>query len=402
MVKSNDFGGKNMKGVLALILVGLMATVALANVTSNTQSNVSVGSSTTNVPANVSSTQTTSNASTTVSEEVKCVFEGSDEDEKCTTEDGEFGCTGIGSCVAVVTGSAGDVLSWSSSCTVDKKLRTTIIGGNDTNVTFECKQNDDDGEEVDDEDEDEVSNEDETSDEGDSDEISVMGHLIGAEMRLVQLELAIERNILIGQRVMSHLLAEGKNTTELDSILMQLKDLKQQVHDLDPVSEDAVQEFVRLKHEARELSQQFKKIVHSMLSEEKIIRLRNSVSNSTNKKIVELGGAVKKKIADFNTQKLQKVYEKLDLNDSELDRLKEGDSTLKDIKEDIKEKMREVSEEEKRQLSVELKEQKIKEEIFRKAASEKIKEENKQLEEQNKVIDELREDDDENETGDDE
>ena len=47
-----------------------------------------------------------------VKEQVKCVFANSDEMQKCYTDNGQFGCSGTGTCVADVSGEKGTKQIW--------------------------------------------------------------------------------------------------------------------------------------------------------------------------------------------------------------------------------------------------------------------------------------------------
>ena len=73
--------------------------------------------------------------SNTVKEQVKCVFENSNEIQKCSTDDGEFGCSGTGTCIADVKGKKGAKQIWKSSC---GGYAYTIIDGDNDYAEFKC------------------------------------------------------------------------------------------------------------------------------------------------------------------------------------------------------------------------------------------------------------------------
>ena len=70
-----------------------------------------------------------------VKEQVKCVFENSNEIQKCSTDDGEFGCSGTGTCIADVKGEKGAKQIWKSSC---GGYAYTIIDGDNDYAEFKC------------------------------------------------------------------------------------------------------------------------------------------------------------------------------------------------------------------------------------------------------------------------
>jgi hypothetical protein len=74
-------------------------------------------------------------ASTEIKDGVKCVFENSDNTEKCYSDDQRFSCSGIGTCVMEVSGKQGSQIIWKSSC--GGYAYTTIDGQNEY-ATFKC------------------------------------------------------------------------------------------------------------------------------------------------------------------------------------------------------------------------------------------------------------------------
>ncbi len=76
-----------------------------------------------------------------VSEQVRCVFNGSSNQEKCYTSADNpslnFNCSGIGACVANVKGQSGTQLTWKSPCG-GGILPITTIDGNNKDVNFTC------------------------------------------------------------------------------------------------------------------------------------------------------------------------------------------------------------------------------------------------------------------------
>src|SRR3989344_4042733 len=76
-----------------------------------------------------------SNTTQFVKEQVKCIFDNSNEIQKCYTEDGKFGCSGTGTCVADVFGKEGEKLIWKSSC---GSYAYTITDGDNEYAKFNC------------------------------------------------------------------------------------------------------------------------------------------------------------------------------------------------------------------------------------------------------------------------
>jgi hypothetical protein len=74
-------------------------------------------------------------SSVIVSAQVKCVFANSNEMQKCYTDDGNFGCSGTGTCVADILGEFGTRLTWQSSCSGQAY---TIINEEKDYAEFTC------------------------------------------------------------------------------------------------------------------------------------------------------------------------------------------------------------------------------------------------------------------------
>ena len=70
-----------------------------------------------------------------IKEQVKCVFANSDSTQKCYTDDGKFGCSGAGTCVADVYGEKGAKQTWKSSC---GGYAYTVIDENNDYAEFKC------------------------------------------------------------------------------------------------------------------------------------------------------------------------------------------------------------------------------------------------------------------------
>jgi len=68
-------------------------------------------------------------------QQVKCVFNNSNEIQSCSSDGGKFGCSGIGHCVADVSGEKGKTLTWKSSC---GGYAYTIIDGENKYAEFNC------------------------------------------------------------------------------------------------------------------------------------------------------------------------------------------------------------------------------------------------------------------------
>jgi len=67
--------------------------------------------------------------------QVKCIFDGSKENQKCYTSDGRFSCSGIQSCVTEVHGKQNEKLTWESTC---GGYAYTVVNGQNQYAEFKC------------------------------------------------------------------------------------------------------------------------------------------------------------------------------------------------------------------------------------------------------------------------
>lgn len=72
-----------------------------------------------------------------IKEQVTCIFQNSDQEQRCYTayENERATCSGIGSCVASILGYNGEQITWKSSC---GEYQYTAIDGNNEKVGFNC------------------------------------------------------------------------------------------------------------------------------------------------------------------------------------------------------------------------------------------------------------------------
>jgi hypothetical protein len=196
----------------------------------------------------------------------------------------------------------------------------------------------------------------------------------GAEVRLLQLEKAIDRNIARGQHIIDSA-KEDHNVTELEAILAEMEALLTQVQDADPSAEDAVQQFVDLKKDAIELSKQFRDTARELLGPSEAGRLRARVKEIKGKQEQRLRTRIRKKIQEFNGERVLKICEILEIDCEDLKEQLEAIAITKaEIKEQIREKMQSMSKEEKKETFAELKEEGVKRNVFKKAAVQRAKE----------------------------
>src|SRR3989338_5891503 len=74
----------------------------------------------------------------TINEEVKCVFKDTKLVQGCYSDDKQFSCSGIDSCIVNVSGEKGQKLKWKSICE-DREITTKIDGIHEI-AEFKCEE----------------------------------------------------------------------------------------------------------------------------------------------------------------------------------------------------------------------------------------------------------------------
>lgn len=136
-------------------------------------------------------------------------------------------------------------------------------------------------------------------------EVEDMQTQLGAEVRFLQLEASIERNILHGEEVISKVDNLGKDASGLEAKLLDLNALLVQVQETDLTQEPAelAEEFLVLKELAVELSTSFRDEARSLLDVTVRTELKNQLKNMNESR--ELRQKIVQRIQQYNMQKLQ-------------------------------------------------------------------------------------------------
>jgi hypothetical protein len=150
----------------------------------------------------------------------------------------------------------------------------------------------------------------------------------GAEVRFLQLELSIERNILTGGQVL-----EINPDPQLESILDDLRNLLEEVREVDmdkPASELAA-DFVVLKKQATELTSQFRQIASVNLSELQRTQINERTRNMEQVRSHEARITSAKN--EFNANLLRNILNGLEAEDADMvQQLRNSQMNLEQVK----------------------------------------------------------------------
>ncbi len=205
-------------------------------------------------------------------------------------------------------------------------------------------------------------------------EVFTMGQKIGAEMRLLQLEKAITINILGGNEVIAQVEEDGKDATELEALITEFEALKLEIQDLDPEDEEAVEAFVNIKHEAIEISKEFREIAKGLLEQGDKLAIASRIKGLNNTELEQYNEQIRNKIYAQNAEIVSKTFDVLGIeNDVLLTKIENGEVTNEEVRNEIRDALQAMTSEEKRSAWTTLKESGIRKVVAVRAKIEKAR-----------------------------
>jgi hypothetical protein len=195
-------------------------------------------------------------------------------------------------------------------------------------------------------------------------EIEIMNTTVGAEIRLLQLEKAIITNILKGIMTVQVLKGLEVNTTQLETILADLKDVLKNVSAADPAANNSVQIFITLKNESRTLTKEFRETIRTLLDNETIKVIREQLRNMTSDELQNCSLKLRHWIRHFNRNQLYRLYGIIgETNTTLLNEYLNGTITLDQVKLQLHKIMNQMTKEKWNMIFSEIKEENIKKKI---------------------------------------
>ena len=191
-------------------------------------------------------------------------------------------------------------------------------------------------------------------------EIEIMNNTLGAEIRLLQLEKAITKNLLKGERAVAVLQAMEYNTTELEAILAEMRLLLEEVQAANASANDSVQQFVDLKSDARKLTTEFREAIKELLSDVKIKELKEQIKEIVGEGLQNYSKKIQNRIKQFNRNQIHRLYGIIGVtNESLADAYQDGNITMEEAKSQISKMINMMIKDKKNQIFSELKKEKI-------------------------------------------
>jgi len=195
-------------------------------------------------------------------------------------------------------------------------------------------------------------------------QIEIMNTTLGSEIRLLQLEKSIITNLLKGLMTVQVLKGLEVNTSSLEIILANLRDVLMDVRDADPGANDSVQIFVELKNTSRSLTKEFRDAVQRLVTNETIVELKEQLRNITSNELQNCSMKIRSHIRLYNKNQLYRLYGIIgETNTTLINEYLNGTINLSQVKFQLHKLINQMTKEKREMMFSEFKEENIKKKI---------------------------------------
>ncbi|MFA6064835.1 MAG: hypothetical protein WC746_03255 [archaeon] len=208
-------------------------------------------------------------------------------------------------------------------------------------------------------------------------EIKVMTTPFGAEVRLLQLEKSVTKNVLIGAKVVEIIQKNhpDSNVSEAQNILNLMESLVSDIQNvtLSTDKNTQVAEFIAMKNEATTLSKQFREATAPALDSNDKKEIKDAVEGLDKTELKAINEEIKQAIRSNNAQTIEALLQKMGVTNPELiQKIADGNASAGQVKQALMNAYRDLNGEQKQIAGAKIKEGAIKrmiaeKEIFLKA-----------------------------------
>jgi hypothetical protein len=197
-------------------------------------------------------------------------------------------------------------------------------------------------------------------------ELEIMNTTLGSEIRLLQLEKSILINLLKGLMTVQVLkgLELEVNTSSLEVILADLRDVLVNVRDADPGANDSVQVFIELKNTSRALTKEFRDTLQVLVTNETIAEIKEQLRNITSNELQNCSMKLRSRIRLYNRNQLYRLYGIIgETNNTFINEYLNGTINLSQVKFQLHKLINQMTKEKREMMFSEFKEENIKKKI---------------------------------------
>ncbi|MFW6013967.1 MAG: hypothetical protein ACOCQG_02235 [Candidatus Nanoarchaeia archaeon] len=166
-------------------------------------------------------------------------------------------------------------------------------------------------------------------------EATVMDTPAGKEVRMMQVGNAFARNAIVGQKAIETVLEKNPeaDTAELERIVAELETIREESEEKIQQGEiqgkepsEVIEEFVTLKKEGRNLSNEFRERVQGFLDDDEREQIREEARQRADEELGEDRQNIQERIKEHNAEQVEHVFERLGVeNESLVEKVRNGD-----------------------------------------------------------------------------
>ncbi len=199
---------------------------------------------------------------------------------------------------------------------------------------------------------------------GAAEKAAVMDTPEGAEMRLMQLENAMSNNVIMGQKALEVALEKNPeaDTAELERVVAELETIKEEIEEKIQQGEaqnkepaEIVQDFLTIKEEGRNLTNEFRENVQGLLDEEERQQVREEARQRANEELEEKRENIQERIREHNAEQVKRVLERMGVEDPELvEQVRNGEINTGEAISQVAQEFRGLGQERRQEVRVEM------------------------------------------------
>ncbi|MDD3083539.1 MAG: hypothetical protein PHP82_00790 [Candidatus ainarchaeum sp.] len=210
-------------------------------------------------------------------------------------------------------------------------------------------------------------------------EIKAFNTPYGGEVRILQLEKSITKNILIGAKIVevvkenhpeSDLQQAQTILNEMEALLEEVKNYSLEGKDNNTLAAD----FVAMKKQAIILTQEFKQNIEEFVDSKDRQQINEEIKELELNELNNINQAVRNSIRKHNAERTQSMFVIMGIENSELiQRVNDGNAQKQEIKEEVKTKYQTFGNEKKAEVFAQIRERAIKRIVAEKDLTETTK-----------------------------
>ncbi|MBD3388364.1 MAG: hypothetical protein GF416_04745 [Candidatus Altiarchaeales archaeon] len=196
----------------------------------------------------------------------------------------------------------------------------------------------------------------------------------GSEVRLLQLERALEKNIAWGEEIIGYVEANGSDSSGLEAILAEMNVLLDEVGSTEPaVGEAAAKAFVDMKQESVALTKEFRESARTLISGPEAAALRKSFRAELNGTGQEWKQRFRNARNAYNAEQLQNMMDAAGIDDPGLiEDVENGEANKSQVQKSLKNAFKAMNNTQKRNAWSAMKEEHVKGSVFKKAVADRV------------------------------